>query len=586
MRGFKLAPSLAGAPEGRQANTLAEVAARPIELRSKKPRTVDVVFHKDVDPSAIREKIAAAARLDPADLKLGRRKARLRVQEQYLPDLAALDEVRHVEEAPVYKLHNNVARRILGLPTPATAGTPAFQGDGQVVAVADTGLDKGSTTDVHPAFTGRVLKLYALGRPNKANDPDGHGTHVAGSVLGDGVSATLGLQIQGTAPKAKLVLQSVLDSGGGLGGLPDDLHDLFSPPYDSDGARVHSNSWGDVRGDGSYNANSAELDDFVFTHRDCVICFAAGNEGVDANADGHIDAGSITPPATAKNCITVGATENDRPTFDLTYGDGWPNDFPADPIASDRVADDPDGMVAFSSRGPVKGRRSKPDVVAPGTSILSTRSRATTSKGWGLSDDPLYFFEGGTSMATPLVAGCAALVRELLIKQHQLSSPSAALVKAVLINGAENIKGQYVPTEAGRIPNRSEGFGRVSMAAIFGSAANQGLTLKDEGTELDTGQDEQLSVQVGPHQSLLKVTLVWTDPPGETLQNDLDLLVQGADGKVRHGNVAATSTKFDRANNVEQVIWTRPPAGTATITVRAHRVAAEVQSYALVVRLA
>ena len=94
------------------------------------------------------------------------------------------------------------------------------------------------------------------------------------------------------------------------GGLPDDLHDLFQTPYDDDGARVHTNSWGSTLGDGRYNANSLEVDEFVWEHRDCVICFSAGNEGADLNTNGVIDPRSITPPGTAKNCLTIGATEN------------------------------------------------------------------------------------------------------------------------------------------------------------------------------------------------------------------------------------------------------------------------------------
>jgi subtilisin family serine protease len=56
-------------------------------------------------------------------------------------------------------------------------------------------------------------------------------------------------------------------------------------------------------------------------------------------------------------------------------------------------------------------------------------------------------FEGGTSMATPLVAGCAAVVRAFLRKQG-LAEPSAALMKAMIINGAHPLAGQYVPSEA------------------------------------------------------------------------------------------------------------------------------------------
>ena len=388
----------------------------------------------------------------------------------------------------------------------------------------------------------------------------------------------LGHAVRGTAPAARLVLQSVLDSSGGLGGLPNDLNDLFQTPYDDDGARVHTNSWGSTLGDGSYNSNSSEVDEFVWDHRDCVICFSAGNEGADLNTNGVIDPRSITPPGTAKNCITIGATENNRPNFSLTYEQGF--GYPANPIASDRMADNPEGMVAFSSRGPTTDGRIKPDVVAPGSYILSTRSRNTSSSGWALSADPLYYFNGGTSMATPLVAGCAALVREYLSEEHQLPTPSAALVKAMLINGAQDVAGQYVASEAGGIPNNSEGFGRVDMAATLSDS----VQLRDEATALDTDDEETTTVTVHDGASL-KVTLVWTDRPGATLQNDLDLIVRTANGQERHGNVAPNSTAFDRNNNVEQVLWENLPAGNVHIIVRAHRVPLFAQSYALVTRI-
>jgi serine protease AprX len=588
MRGFKVAPALTSDAAAPHSRTLAEVEARPKSPLSDVPKTVDVIFHAGVDPDAVREKIAAASRLDPNDLQIGSQKARLTVEAGYLPDLAAIDEVRSIEEVIPRKLHNNIARRIMRAGA-ANSGV-VFEGDGQIVVVADTGFDKGSTTDVHPAFKDRVVKLYALGRPSKANDPNGHGTHVAGSVLGDGASATLGLAIRGTAPKARLVLQSVLDAQGGLGGLPDDLHDLFTPPFQNDGARIHTNSWGSTLGDGRYDSEAREVDDFVWNRRDFIICFSAGNEGSDREATGRVASGSITPPGTAKNCITVGATENDRPNFALTYGSGWPEDFPVDPIASDRVADKTEGMVAFSSRGPTQDRRIKPDVVAPGTFILSTLSRSVTATnpGWGRSGDPLFFFDGGTSMATPLVAGGVAVIREFLAKQHHLTQPSAALVKALLINGARDISGQYVPSEAGGIPNTSEGFGRVDLTATIGPfAQHENLTFKDEATALDTNEEERTTVNIPAQASLLKVTLVWTDPPGETLQNDLDLIVRAADGQERHGNVNPASPDFDRDNNVEQVVWLNPPAGGVSIIVRAHRITAQfAQSYALVVRVA
>jgi len=238
--------------------------------------TIYAVLHRTADVRRAAKHIAEAAHLTPADVTIAGRKAKLTLKTRRLADVAALDEVRHIERVFPRKLANNIARQILRAPNAGSTTTASAKGE--IVAIADTGFDKGSTTDVHPAFKGRVKKLYALGRPGRKDDPDGHGTHVAGSVLGDGVSKSDG-PIRGTAPGAKLVLQSVLDSSDGLGGLPDDLHDLFGPPYTTDKARVHSNSWGSVSNFGVYDQQAQDLDDFVSTHRDMLICFAAATTG-------------------------------------------------------------------------------------------------------------------------------------------------------------------------------------------------------------------------------------------------------------------------------------------------------------------
>jgi subtilisin family serine protease len=553
-----------------------------VRAPSRKLRQVDVVMHDDVDPDSqdLREQIAASANVDPGDVQAGRRKVRLTVEEGALSQLSALDAVHHIEPVPERQLFNNVARGIVRADV-VINGT-SFEGDGQIVAVADTGLDRGSTTDVHPAFTGRVKKLYALGRPSpaRADDPHGHGTHVAGSVLGDGQSASMGGRIQGTAPKAQLVLQSTIDANGGLGGLPNDLHDLFEPPYEDDGARVHSNSWGATTPGLPYDSSAREIDDTVWQHPDLVIVFAAGNDGADGDDDGIADRSSIGSQSAAKNCITVGACESERPEFSHTYGEYWPNDFPAEPLHSDLQANDADGMVAFSSRGPTKEQRIKPDVVAPGTCILSTRSRrANVTDDFGQSSDPAFFFDSGTSMATPLVSGCVAVLREALIK-NGTPNPSAALIKALLIQGAVPLPGQYTPSEAGGSPNTSSGWGRVDLAgSVLLPTPQSGF---GEAGPLEQGQESTFEITV-PEPARLKVTLVWTDPPGAALQNDLDLIVKTC-GEERHGNAGAT-TSFDRTNNVEQVVWDPVPAGEISVVVRAFRITRFPQPFAYAWRL-
>lgn len=293
----------------------------PTVPKDRTTQTVDVLLHKDVEASSpqVLSAVAAAGHADPETLGAGPKKVRLNVESQYLDALAAIDQVRRIQ--PVYpaRLFNSRAMKILGAPIQAN-GTQ-YDGEGQVVAVADTGFDTGSTTDTHAAFKGRVRQLYALGRPRKSDDPDGHGTHVCGSVLGDGYSAKMGGQIRGAAPKANLVVQSLLDPSNGLGGVPMDFDRLFSPPYRNDGARIHTNSWGSSSPDMRqlpYNASSEGIDNFVWEHQDIVILFAGGNDGIDADRNGIIDLRQIGAEAAAKNCITVGASENYRPEVSVT----------------------------------------------------------------------------------------------------------------------------------------------------------------------------------------------------------------------------------------------------------------------------
>ena len=162
----------------------------------------------------------------------------------------------------------------------------------------------------------------------------------------------------------------------GLAGLPADLGPFFQQAYDA-GARVHNNSWGG--GDfGEYDSYAEFVDRFMWEHKDFLILFAAGNDGADANRNGVIDTGSVTPPGTAKNCLTVGAAESVRSQggYQAAYGQLWPSDYATQPLRGDKVSDNGDDVAAFSSRGPTRDGRIKPDLVAPGTNIVSVRSQA------------------------------------------------------------------------------------------------------------------------------------------------------------------------------------------------------------------
>ena len=376
-------------------------------------------------------------------------KARIRIAPERIEEISEMDGVKWMEPAPRWTLFNDIAAGIMDVPP--VRDYYDLRGSGQIVGVADTGLDKGQTmpSELHDDFEdgrggSRVLYLFDRAGDGADDVNSGHGTHVSGSVLGNGLRSGSDPVNQfyqdtyaGMAPEAGLVFQAVEDNAtGALSGLPTDLGELFRQAYQAN-ARIHTNSWGaDV--EGAYTSDSEDVDQFTWEHQDFLVLFAAGNSGEDAEGDGVINLLSLGSPATAKNCITVGASENDRPSgsypspgFDGVYGTGtWAIDYPAAPIFPDHVSDNASGMAAFSSRGPCLDGRIKPDIVAPGTNVVSTRSSVESDGLWGdggLSggQESDYTFAGGTSMSTPLVAGAAALVREYFMEEQE-EPPSAA----------------------------------------------------------------------------------------------------------------------------------------------------------------
>lgn len=527
---------------------------------------------------------------------VGARKRKVRVylfpDSPLADELAALPEVERVEEYVPPTLHNDVARELLGIDPGGNPGPGiGLTGQGQIVGIADTGLD-----DTHPDFQGRIVGVVALGRPGDSSDPHGHGTHVAGSVLGDGSAS--GGKVRGTAPAARLFFQSLLDAKGGLGGLPFDLTDLFEEAYLA-GARIHNNSWGAAT-QSMYTMNSTEVDEFVASRRDMLIVISAGNEGTAASPlksqPGFVDWLSIGSPASAKNALVVGASRSRRTTggfSQLKYGAAWPNDFPDAPIADECISGDPEAIAAFSSRGPCDDRRIKPDLVAPGTDIASTKSARAPLRGyWGpYPGNPQYAFMGGTSMSAPLVAGSAALVREYYVTKRQ-HEPSAALLKATLINGTRWLTAGDSVADHGKQPNYHQGFGCLYLPAAIPSPVDPALRLefrdtwKTPGDQFTrSGQPFRYQVGVAGGQAL-RICLAWTDLPDRGLQNSLVLMVQHLpSGKkwVANADLPFSIMSPDPDNNVQLVRIANPPAGNYLIQILARNLLESPQDDALVV---
>lgn len=503
--------------------------------------------------------------------------------------------VHLIEEFIQPELHNDKARLFLNMESMAGDTVKLnipYQGEGQLVGVADTGLDVS-----HPDLRDRIHKVVALGRRGDPSDPNGHGTHVSGSIVGNG-SASRG-QIKGLAPKAKLFFQSVMDAEGYLGGLPLDLRDLFQEAYD-EGVRIHNNSWG-AMAESEYLFNSLEVDEFVHAHKDMLIIISGGNEGTAMqpknSKPGFVDWLSLGSPATAKNALTVGASRSSRESggfSSITYGDAWPDVYPEDPMWGQKVSGDVECLAGFSSRGPCGNEsRIKPDVVAPGTDIASTKSSiAPVSNFWGpYPKNRMYAFMGGTSMSAPIVAGFAVLIREYFEKEFSYH-PSAALLKATIINSTRMLCGDDSLADHAFIPNFHQGFGCVDMKNAIPNQLQKKLKLafvdswkRPELQFNSTGERFLFSVEVREGVPL-RLCLCWTDPPGRGLQNNLNLFaMHKAQQHKWTGNqeLPRTITAFDRDNNVEIIRIENVQAGEYLIAVQAANIIFSPQDFALVV---
>lgn len=244
-------------------------------------------------------------------------------------------------------------------------GAPAvwrsgYDGKGVKVAVLDTGVDAG-----HPDLAGRIGQTRSFVPDEPVRDGHGHGTHVASTIVGSG-AASDGKR-KGVAPGAELLVGKVLNNAG----KGQDSWIIAGMEWAArSGAKIVSMSLG---GDASGPSDVlSETVDELSASTGTLFVIAAGNSGPAEQ--------TIGTPGIADSALTVGAVDK-----------------------SDKLA-------SFSSRGPRIGDSAvKPEITAPGAAITAARAAGTTM---GTPVDDHYTTSSGTSMATPHVAGAAALVAQ------------------------------------------------------------------------------------------------------------------------------------------------------------------------------
>ncbi|OLE67422.1 MAG: hypothetical protein AUG09_02575 [Acidobacteria bacterium 13_1_20CM_2_68_7] len=348
--------------------------------------------------------------------------------------LARLPEVSSIEKFVPPSLVNDQATWVTqsNIPGNRSIHDRGLHGEGQLVTMADEGINT-----LHPMFNDPInpigdnhRKIQACNLvPNCAGSAcnytsgvGGHGTHVAGIIAGDapetdGVTYGTYNDHDGHAFLSRLIVQDLGPQAQCLvrPQAPSLIIDsLFQPSYNLN-SRIHSNSWGS-QGMPPYCSGAIGSDQFMWDNPDFLIVFAAGNEGSTG----------LRCEATAKDMITVGSSFNGTQA---------------------------DQRASNSSRGPAgtDGRR-KPILMAPGVAVCSAHDPAVTAS-FQCSTPPMttdYTLDSGTSMAAPAVAGEAALTRQYFMEgwypsgthiAAQALNPSASLLKAVLVNSAEEMTG-------------------------------------------------------------------------------------------------------------------------------------------------
>ncbi|MCP2341891.1 S8 family peptidase [Actinomadura rupiterrae] len=243
----------------------------------------------------------------------------------------------------------------VGAPVAWKAGAT---GRGVKVAVLDTGVDA-----THPDLKGRIAESANFSTSPDVKDRFGHGTHVAAIVAGGGNAS--GGSRKGVAPDARLLVGKVLNDDG----RAPESQLIAGMEWAATRAKIVNMSIGGDTTDGT-DPLSVALDG-LSKRNGTLFVVAAGNDGA---------IGSVNTPGSADTALTVGAVD-----------------------ASDRLA-------PFSSRGPRAGRTAaKPELVAPGVDIVAARATGTSL---GRIISARYTALSGTSMATPHVAGAAALVAQ------------------------------------------------------------------------------------------------------------------------------------------------------------------------------
>ncbi|MCB0558911.1 MAG: S8 family serine peptidase [Lewinellaceae bacterium] len=450
------------------------------------------------------------------------------IPDNLLLELAAQPGIRYVGlPEPPPQTEGITGRSALALNLLSSGFGNGLDGAGVSIGIGDDGSVS------HEDFRGRLFD-------HTSSNTGEHGDMTAGLAIGAGNIDPRGI---GMAPGAALHLYDIW-------GYPHIAN--AQPYYQQYGTIITSTSYSEGCG-GAYSSTASAIDGQVRQQPELLHVFSAGNSAASSCSPAY--GGAPAPDGYRYGNITGGrkAAKNVLAVANLYYN-------------SQRVNS--------SSRGPAEDGRIKPDISAYGQGAFTTAGGDTYQQG------------SGTSAAAPSVAGAAAALVQAYRQQNNGADPSSALIKAAILNTAEDL--------GRRGPDYDYGWGSLHAGrALKTIQQNQYLS----GTVANGGQNTHLiSIPNGVKEA--RVMLYWIDPEGapvaaQALVNDLDLTITAPGGSTYRPWVISAHPHIDsitqpayrgtdHINNVEQAVVENPAGGNYTVRVKGFLLGQGPQQYYLV----